>query len=719
MVASLVLGLALAQAEPVRDFKFPVMSVREFGDWLGKETGRLVIVGPEVGDRNVYINIKKRSLPELVKLVEQGVNFQVLDRNGALTFLPGKEVPAEQDFDHFEKNLERIVASSYSDEAMKKAMADLKELSKQIKPDGDYDPKLYQQLNKLGKFDPAFAVLHECLKTLGVRGITSLPMDDRVVFSTKTTRLQRAWPTDANRQKRWLNEAAIRKNQILGAGGGFSDEELTKLYFYSELMEEWGGVENPVSDFHLVVTRGMGSVSAELRCFNAEGRMVRTVSEYISTGEDDSRFEEVDYRDFENLYADMKGEFVLSESDSLELERMQKLYTFWGDAGDVSRADLEYFATLDQVNPMKGVYSRILDYGCEVTGNEAVMEVAAPILWYGGADTKKLKANEIARIFVSDELKEQRNTLIIKPERNRSVYGDYYVPTRSLAMVARTVLRDGVLTLDGLADAVKVLPNRKQVNQLVQSAVAISGQSSDMGTGDGLGTAGLEIYAMLSSAQRRLVTSETGFVMRWGQMPAGVQALLELLIRQNELEVTIGRNDVNSTAGAQPVEEMDEEMDEHWEGHPQMGLEQTVFLAGQEGFPGEIRLKMDRQSGVVVKQSTSEYSYRQFMSPEALAYQEYYLEEAKRRGEMVGGRDEWTYEYAAGNQQSLGLNLQFGKFWCGEYRFSFLDRSVKFSGLEGLPQSVRDDIAKRKAEIRKMMEEGGGGIPPAKLKVSY
>ncbi|QYK52827.1 MAG: hypothetical protein KF824_11250 [Fimbriimonadaceae bacterium] len=708
LVASIVF---LQAAETPRDIRLPVMPISQFGTWLSKETGRQVIVLPEVADRLVYINVKKRTIPELLGFLKSAIAVGTIDSNGVLTLT---DVAKPKDnavaYKHLEKNLKAKLRSDFSEQKIEEVIKRVKEVS--AKMSNDDNGRGWQEIEKLGKYDPGQMLLAEFVNSVGMNTILQLPLNERVVWSTSPTRLQRSWPGQSSVQLQKLNERLAIKNQVIQKLQTDEDE----YSYYNQVTMPYGGLQLPVAGVQGIITRNEESIMISLKLFTKEGQQVNNVQDYVSgtySEEDENAYEK-----YSTAYKDLEGEFPLTEADVKELERIGKLSFGYGQRTEFNKSDLEWCATVDQVEPMSGVASKIFDYACEKTGNEVVRQVFYPV--YTGQNKKSIKASEAAmNLFVSydfDNMKFPMNDLVVDQVANSS-YADQYVPSRrAIATSARRILKDGVLTLDALADGVKFLTHPEQIPQFVTGIVNLSGQSSsNMYISPYSWEAFIiQAYANLNPQQRKAVWSEAGLALDLNRAPQALQRLYADTILK--CEVQIGSRADEFYYEMQSFEE-DPSSSRRPDWPPNIPnnswmREQTVFLTMGQSQPITIKLSAGTDQRYLIESKYSDWSYTRTSGIDQLASTIVFSEAAKKQGVS-------NYENIASvgicKESTVKLTLGFGQFPAHEAVLKFLaEPPGKMGSVSDLPEDQRKILDEKVEKMRKEYGDIQFGGPPGK-----
>jgi hypothetical protein len=125
MISSLVASLVLALGQDARrDVRLPVMSVEEFGKWSGNETGELAIISPEVAERDIYVNVRQRTLAEVEEYVARAADLVYLRKNGSITILPAADKGDDRSFADFEKRVAELGRNELTDSQLRERLTD-------------------------------------------------------------------------------------------------------------------------------------------------------------------------------------------------------------------------------------------------------------------------------------------------------------------------------------------------------------------------------------------------------------------------------------------------------------------------------------------------------------------------------------------------------------------------------------------------------------------
>jgi hypothetical protein len=724
MISSLIAGLVVGLGQDIRkDYKLPVMPIRQFGEWLGKETGREVIVLPQVQDRLVYINVKNRTLPEVLGFVKEAIGVGVIDKNGVITLADtrvdsgGGRVKRE----NIEKQMsswELGDVSSADLEAGMKRSLQLQQL--QRKPGYNFSTKDYQESRTLESLEPTNRALRRIVVKMGIDALLKLPEKERVVFSTQPTRLQRAWIGDAAGEMKRITQGMQVRNDVLDQLPKNGDSGTSYFYSYSRLAEKKGGMDRPIVGMLLVVMRESYGFSVSLRAFDGKGTQIGRADDQI-TGIDQTVT--MGFNDeFEKYFENDTREMVLSEADLVEAKRINLLMGYGQLQSEISRDDLEWLSNVDVVEPYGGLVSRIFDFGSEIMNNEVVTEVTvAPSF---SKSKRVISAKDavmpaIAYDLLGGTLEIRKDSLII----GKGVPEWYYetmIPRRSLAMIARHIRDKGVFTFDELADSVAELPQRNQMSQFIRQALTLSKQGGNNAYVEPLGWSEFMLlaYASFTPAQRKAVFSEKGLRIGLNQLSKKSQDYFWETARHAEFNIGDGYfSDGGALADLTQMNLFPKDFVANaWT------LEQTHYMSLPSAQPIILEFSSNSQTGLLVrniyKQSDGEdFNYDQFQDIEQYVRNLVVSEMAQQQGITGFGQSNGATRVT---QNQMKLQVYFGGFKPREEQLAmFKDPTQDMVDDSKLPEDVRKQIEELKAKYREEYKNmtfgrpaGSGSVPP-------
>jgi|GEM_PF-2989736 len=729
MISSLIAGLVLVmgQDEP-RDYKFPVMPMWQFGQWFGKETGREVIVLPQVQDRLVYINVKKRTLPELLGFVKQSVGVGVLDRNGVLTLTDepyvgdaGRLTKEDLDRQMSKWKLDEVTSAQY-EEGIKKVI-DFQE--KQQRPGYQFEMKDYEEASRYQGFEPTARALRRIVLKMGSDVFLRLPERQRVVFSTRPTNLQKAWVGDSAGEMKRITQGMQLRNEVLDRVKKPTEDEVMYYYDGSQLTSKKGGTEQPVVAMHLVVTREPYGVMVSLRTFDDKGRKIGDATDHLS-GREQSEYVEITEK-ISKFFENDKEEYALNAADESELKRLELMGYYGNDRGPITPEDLDWLTRIDVNEPFAGLVSRVYDFGAEALNVEVVMEVTGGPNFY--ETPKSLNVQEATLSFMGNEyfsagVDLKRDGLIVG-KRVPAWYYEQLVPRRSVAQIARLVKEKGRYTFDDLAEAMASLPHRNQVQQFFSVAMSISSQASDYAYLEQLGWSEFMLlaYSTFTPAQRKQVFTEAGLKIGLNQLSKKAQDYF--WETANHAEFGIGQN-----YGYMPEEHIPDfaEMGMIPKGYQgtDWALEQTFFMAQPAGMPIVLEFRSSSREGIYAQQiyrgnDGEEFKYGQFQDLEEYARNAVFAEMAAAQGAEHYSRSEGE---TMATEQRMTLQVNFGSFRPDEQQLAMFKEPRKEGGdATTLPDDVKKKLEELKAKFREEYKGitfgapgRSGNVPPPTMR---
>ena len=693
MLSSLLIGVFLGQ---VRDVKLPIMSMAEFGAWYGRESGEVVIVRLEVADRDIYVNVKGRTLRELEGFVEQAVEVEFVRKNGAVTIFAAADKGDDRDFSDYyaeiaklsqgvldESDLEdRIktiwpLISSINDKlsALEKLIsANSDEIVSQMVTDLRADMDQVKRTTRAGTGE---GWLYETLAGLGPEQLKSLGRRERVVYSTHPTKLQRSWPMDQEAQLDRVNQFCIKRNGWVGKylPEGFDDRYGAEM---RALTTRYGGDEDPVTELRLVVQEVEGEYEVEFYGFNLAGEELFQCSDTIDIGvtNDQEKFPV-------GLSLD------LSPDDMYELQLLRIIFRD-GYTSYVGNPGLGALVNLDQKNPLGGVLSRVYDFACEVTGNELVTGV------YGlrnDLGEESVEARDAVAEAFQGQLAGRRNTLVVvEPRYEDRLARTYAAPKRALAEFARATLRKGFYTIDDMAGALSRIPDDCVGQQFFRVVTELDNQS--LSSYPYMDILGLRLYSALSQQERALVKLERGLTLEFPNRNPALQRIFESYLISTDLNL-------GYTARA-----MDEDGNLTWLFDlTDREIEQTNLLADDRFWPAKIWLKIDSEEVFIQREANGGYIYNDEMNINRMAVEIKEMLEEKAAGNFERSQ----YTYSTNRKVRLVTKCNFGSLDGFESEVSMLERApLALVTFERLPK----DIQKRVMDIVERLrgDDGDGKI---------
>ncbi len=716
MLCSLVAGLVVALGQDARkDYKMPVMPMWQFGEWLGKETDRSVTVLPQVQDRLVYINVKNRTLPELLGFVKQAIGVEVLDKNGVLTLRDATDVArtGSMSLADIQSGIDRWVVADAGEAELRTAIPTLSRINEKRMTRGlsseDPDWKTMIELSRLEPLSPACG---RFVHSLGASGIEKLPDFERVVFSTSPTRLQRAWPGSAGPEMSQITKSMELRNRLVTELIPKRAENEEQLMFgdgYSSLLSAGGGAGDPVSALMATVQKLPYQISFEFKAFNSEGAIIGRFSHQIQglVGETSAEVQ----KELEAIKEKYSSAYELTEEEKKEGKRILSLFGGIQGATDFSREDLEWMAQIDENEPFGGLVSRLYDFGLAEFGGEAVMEVLIPLQELGTAT--KVTAGESLVGLMSHSIftggsPNAEKLMIGKPLP--SWINQFLMSRRSMAVVASSVLEKQKLSLDDLCLGVSGLSNREQMGVYVPFALTLAAQQAGSSYIEPRGWEEFSLlaYSNLTPQQRKAVFAEGGLELDISQVTPAIRDAFWSTVRTSNKQLQVGYelDPVTNEFKEVPFPEGIPEND--W------NKELSVFLTYPSALPVKIKLVARSAEGLMVSYSHpmsdgQTFESKGFQSVSQFAqtqtYQEMFPQPNYQPPTLMG--------VAAANQLSLDLSVKFGAFSLQTTTFTMLNSPMGKIGQEGgLPDSVKKELEEARKKARQDYSRMHGGNPP-------
>lgn len=439
----------MVQADEPRDVKLPVMPIWQFADWVEGVTGRDVIVLPEIQDRLVYVNVKQRTIREVLVMVKEAVGVEVLDRNGVLTMRksPDGDSSAFDRPEDYQESFKALVTEYWDQDKLAKEFGERSELLQKHRKSGLQQAD-YGKYQELQAGNPIAIAANRLVKRLGLNGMMSIPDNEMVVYSTHPTRLQRAWLGNAVTDMDRLTEAMELRNVVAKPFQADKASQMVYASDYSPIEESRGGKDQPVEKLIVELKKSEFGYRISARAYTLAGELI---SGNTNNFEPDQT---VNFSNMEGRFAVEFGDFpekvVLTEAQRQDIDRVTALI---GQSGrNFSDDDIRWFASIGEKEPFGGAITDVMDWGLAQTGSEAVLEVWIPMVFQrvGNEFSVAQAMTLIHTQSMSREMPAKKNELLIgrpMPEFFRKLLA----PRQALAGVAQRVLDQGRLTLDDLA----------------------------------------------------------------------------------------------------------------------------------------------------------------------------------------------------------------------------------------------------------------------------
>jgi hypothetical protein len=582
MIGTLATVLLLVSIQDApKDYRLPVMPMWQFGEWLGKESGRDVVVLPEVQDRLVYVNVKQRTLKEVLGFVKEAVGVETLDRNDVLTLRPATDLGGGNRITEVgaQKTLNSFRMTYGSEEELRQAIVEGSSIRKRIEAGdfGDYAGDMESQ-KRIEDFNPTHVALNQLARAIGAGKIAQMKRGERIVFSTHPTALQSPWPTLTSRFIGDLNTAMILRNRLV------LEIDQKPVSGFDLLNSVVGDSAHPVARALGDIWKAEFGIEINLRLFDAAGTRISNISRVIP---------------FDDLAVDIGSESVfdgltknyrLTEQDQIEWRRLRLMERPVSGISEYQREDVEWLAQFDSVEPLSGFVSRLFDFAAQESGDEIVTEVCGPKI-YEDTLTELSARDALRAVFhqsISSPAKRVRNGLYLGSPLDKWARAEI-VPRRALAFVAKRSLTNSDFTLNDLADGALLVPDRRQISLYVGSALRLLGLSDGHvdATGSDLRDLMLMVYARLSERGRAEVFRSEGVLLNVDGENADIRkAFWETLIGFATLGDPSLLDETLGTVLGRPVTD--------WDREP------TVLLAMSATRPVRIWLSGEDVDGLIV-----------------------------------------------------------------------------------------------------------------------
>ena len=719
MISTFVASLLILQAQDTpRDVKLPVMPMWQLGEWLGEQTGRDVIVLPQVQDKLIYINVKKRTLSELYGLIQRATGVEVLDKNGVLTLREdaGLQRVGELTAAGLQESIDRLNVKPLTEQEIRDVMPKYERIQKLRETQGirSTDPD-WKEFQAIMAMDPMKTGMAQFLKGAGGQTLANLPLYENVVFSTAPTRMQRAWPGNAKRMMSDLTDAMDVRNRVVNSFKKDDDRNAMMMYDsvrMSQFGEVAGGKDQPVAALTAKVQRMPYGITVVLTSFDKDGVGIVSLQDQVMDATM-SRLQSEGSTLKEKL-ASLDQKYELNDA---EFHEAQKLIAFFGGSnlsGSITREDIEWLATADQHEPLGGIASRLFDFAVEEAGSEIVTEVIMPFRFEPNA--KSVTAGELMETLCGQSMIEASEPVIgglIIGKPAPDWLRQFLVSRRSIAEIARRVLDQGKLTFDDLADGVAKLSSRDQMMLFVPAALHLSGQSdgqSYMQPRDWKEFL-LIAYSQLTPAQRKAVFTKEGLEIDISRANAEIQKAFWTSTMCGNTRIPTQYHEVGgkleqvAMVGDVPVNDWNRQA--------------TVFLTYPNAAPVRVRLTASDVRGLMVSQAHKQPDGRVYESTSFQMIQSYASTQAWTEVNPPAGNyvPPTVTGLAVSQQITVRMTVNFGDFSIDPTEFTMLGQPVGKLGPESeLPQDVRDEIEKTKTQIREEYRKfQKGNQPPPML----
>lgn len=222
--------------------------------------------------------------------------------------------------------------------------------------------------------DGPTSVVKALLRSIGVEKLATLEEDERRVYSTHPTKMQRPMSITSDQVQILVSahndmiQAARSKPQeqmVMPPGmEKFITPETTALLQKMSERERPAPISEPPVKFDLVLRRGSSGMEAQLRGYSGEGKLVVSAGSYVSSQLEDSTPEEEDPAPLP------KGKPLQLSKTSTEFLGLVPYYTEWGEREGGVSLDLEKKARLRALipdplhtDPFLALQTELLDQG--------------------------------------------------------------------------------------------------------------------------------------------------------------------------------------------------------------------------------------------------------------------------------------------------------------------------------------------------------------------
>ncbi len=692
------------------DFKYPVMALSVLAQDLSARAKVPIRVTPDVGEFGVYVNVRERSVREVLDLVAKATTSEWVEANGGITIRRTpvqRNAEAKRFFDYRlaqgRENLAVRPAPEVSIDAMVRAIKEAAEVQAKLKQ--SYTPALYTQLGRLDAYAPAEIVGRELLDTLGIEALLKLEPNERVVYSSHPTRLQRAMPVsmrgvvgryqgllDLHRQA--LDQAQISNDP---RGGGYFSGLLG-----SGRMPGRASSEVPqVAVVHIVITQSRHLLMGQqvvVTAFDNEGRAVDNKSFRSPLMEEPSEGGEAgsarDWGGLAKLSDEAAAINVLLQNlqrGALTEPERRKILTLMAE-GKLAR---------NRETPV----SAALDVWVERNG-ALVMECPSVSYPASAAEFPPGERLDFVLSPFTTELKSE-NAVTIGRARTNQYRGAGWSFDKPAAVIAKALLEKGALGLEDLADLAATTSDDESFAGVLMMLPALSGGSPAPYLYDGVFP--LRVYGLLSASDRKRVR-EAGLQWELGGIPKPIRTLVELEIANGR--ISPGRlgssGDIDSATRSHA--NRDKPQLTSYEREP------TVLMTLEKAKPMVFGLSFTKSPRILMRMRQGGSDNYHFRLPAQVGEDLAMRELAARQGVRYGGDVELAF--AEVTKGELTAQFEFGPFPEAKVIFPVIqEKNYSFGPVTILSketQAAVDAAYKQTLEERKNTLFGGGssGPPP-------
>lgn len=691
------------------DFKYPILSVTALGQELSKHAGVTIQVTPELEATSVYVNVRDKSLREVLDLVARATTTEWVQANGVISIrrTPVQTAAERKRFTQFRLEAARNQwqknrPQQISAESMAKAMKEAADLAANMGENWDYAK--YAKLQQLDAYAPAQIIGQEVVEALGLETLVGLNQGERIVFSTQPTRLQRPLPARMQGVVARFNALREMAEQASKAAN-VSNEDMR---YYSALLNrnnfDPDAPPRKVASIHVVLTsgefEGMGSRVA-VKGYDADGNVVEQsnvdagLQGFSSDAPNMDALKE--FTDMVTLPPDVAERSTL----------MNKLFQRKLDAADRAKL-LPLLAEGRLMKNQPSVLSAVLDYWVSKKGD---LVIEAPNVFFPAQEAVFDPKQVLAYLVDPRSLAlEKVGDVTVGVAQTSLTRDSVWMDEGSLSLMAKAILAKGKLDFEDMADVAAQSKSDQMMVQMGMYASMLEG-NTEGSPYTWQGGMALRAYGLLSRAERKRVR-ETGMTWNIGALPAKLRPVVEKELEKGE--VYPGSSGWESDMDWE-AESESRSQDEYVSAYEQ---EPTVFLTLAKAQPMVFSLSM--KSSRRVLQNTlhqGQYSNVEWKLPKQIGQQMAMNELAAKQGQDFGGNNPTTY--AEVTKGELVAQFKFGKLPEAKLTYSYVqEEKYKFGPLTSLSKEVQATI---QAAYKKALEDykdvtfggpGGGATPP-------
>ncbi len=709
-LAAAIIFSAQSQAslDQKADFKYPTLTLPVLGQQLAARGGVPIQVTPELEKLSVYVNVKGKSVREVLDLIAYATTTEWVEANGVISIrrTPVQKAAEEKRFlqnrlEAARKFLAENRPQQITAETMAKAMKEAAEIAGKMEQTWDY--AIYAKLQQLDAYAPAQVVGQEFIDAWGIENLLTLKKGERIVFSSQPTRLQRPLPARMQGAVSRFNGLRAMADQAEQA----ANLQNVEARYYSSLLNRGNfdpdAPPRTVASIHVVVSAGeyeaMGG-RLEVKGYDAEGNIVEQSNVDAGMGGFPGQEPNLeDLKEFTELV-------TLSQDVADRSVLMNKLFQRKLDAADRARL-LPMLAEGRLMKNQPSVISEVLDHWVSKKG-DLVME--APNSFFPAQEVQ-MDPKQILGFVLdarSTALENRGGTTVGRAQT--SLYREaMWMDDGSLALIARAILEKGKIDFEDMADIAAQSESDQAMIQMATFATALMGSSEALPYSWQGGLA-LRAYGMLSRAERKRVR-ETGMEWNMNALPAKLRIVVEKELAKGEIYPGSSGWESDTDWETQGQNAQEYEYVNQYEQEP------TVFLTLAKAQPVVFRLSMSSAPRILANTVyQGQYSSVQWQLPKQIGQRMAMQELAQKQGQEYGSNEPTTY--AEVTKGELVAGFMFGKLSPAKVTYSYVkDEKFKFVPMTGLSKETQATI---QAAYKKALEDykdvtfggPGGGAPP-------